>query len=81
MRVSAVKLCGITPERHLVVCLFSVALLLVATSARGGLIAVPPGKFGIAVISPPLDQAGNSCACAEGYHRYLQHTSWQSIPS
>lgn len=26
----------------------------------GGLIAVSPGKFGIAAISPPLDQAGNS---------------------
>jgi glutaminase len=26
----------------------------------GGLIAVAPGKFGIAVISPPLDEAGNS---------------------
>jgi glutaminase len=26
----------------------------------GGLIAVSPGKFGIAVISPPLDPAGNS---------------------
>jgi glutaminase len=26
----------------------------------GGLIAVAPGKFGIAVISPPLDKAGNS---------------------
>jgi glutaminase len=26
----------------------------------GGLIAVCPGKFGIAVISPPLDDAGNS---------------------
>jgi glutaminase len=26
----------------------------------GGLIAVVPGKFGIAVISPPLDKAGNS---------------------
>ena len=26
----------------------------------GGLIAVSPGKFGIAVISPPLDDAGNS---------------------
>ena len=26
----------------------------------GGLIAVAPGKFGIAVISPPLDDAGNS---------------------
>ena len=26
----------------------------------GGLLAVSPGKFGIAVISPPLDDAGNS---------------------
>jgi len=26
----------------------------------GGLIAVSPGKFGIAVIAPPLDKAGNS---------------------
>jgi glutaminase len=26
----------------------------------GGIIAVVPGKFGIAAIAPPLDQAGNS---------------------
>ena len=26
----------------------------------GGIIAVSPGKFGIAVVSPPLDEAGNS---------------------
>jgi glutaminase len=26
----------------------------------GGLIAVSPGRFGIAVVSPPLDDAGNS---------------------
>ncbi|MEI8007618.1 MAG: glutaminase A, partial [Bacteroidota bacterium] len=26
----------------------------------GGLLAVCPGKFGIAVVSPPLDEAGNS---------------------
>ena len=26
----------------------------------GGIIAVSPGKFGVAVVSPPLDQAGNS---------------------
>jgi glutaminase len=26
----------------------------------GGIIAVSPGKFGVAVISPPLDKAGNS---------------------
>jgi len=33
-----------------------------------GIIAVSPGKFGIAVVSPPLDGAGNSvraqCAIA-----------------
>jgi glutaminase len=34
---------------------------LPATSGiGGGMIAVSPGKFGIAVISPPLDAAGNS---------------------
>jgi glutaminase len=26
----------------------------------GGIIAVSPGKFGIAVVAPPLDDAGNS---------------------
>ena len=26
----------------------------------GGILAVVPGKFGIAVVSPPLDEAGNS---------------------
>ena len=26
----------------------------------GGIIAVAPGKFGVAVVSPPLDEAGNS---------------------
>jgi glutaminase len=26
----------------------------------GGILAVVPGKFGIAAISPPLDKAGNS---------------------
>jgi len=26
----------------------------------GGILAVSPGKFGIAVVSPPLDKAGNS---------------------
>src|SRR5437899_5423142 len=26
----------------------------------GGIIAVSPGKFGVAVVSPPLDDAGNS---------------------
>jgi glutaminase len=26
----------------------------------GGIIAISPGKFGVAVVSPPLDDAGNS---------------------
>jgi glutaminase len=26
----------------------------------GGILAVSPGKFGIAVVAPPLDKAGNS---------------------
>jgi glutaminase len=30
------------------------------SGAGGGLIAVSPGKFGIAAISPPLDKGGNS---------------------
>lgn len=30
------------------------------SGVNGGLIAVSPGKFGIAVVSPPLDTAGNS---------------------
>jgi glutaminase len=30
------------------------------SGAGGGIIAVSPGKFGIAVVSPPLDDAGNS---------------------
>jgi glutaminase len=30
------------------------------TGVGGGIIAVSPGKFGIAVVSPPLDDAGNS---------------------
>lgn len=30
------------------------------TGVGGGMIAVSPGRFGIAVISPPLDEAGNS---------------------
>ena len=29
-------------------------------SGGGGIIAVSPGKFGIAVVAPPLDDAGNS---------------------
>ena len=29
-------------------------------ASAAGIIAVSPGKFGIAVVSPPLDEAGNS---------------------
>jgi glutaminase len=32
----------------------------------GGLIAVSPGRFGIAVVSPPLDEAGNSVRAQRG---------------
>jgi glutaminase len=35
----------------------------------GGLIAVAPGKFGIAAFSPPLDAAGNSVRS----QRAIQH--------
>jgi glutaminase len=34
--------------------------VLAVMATAGGLIAVSPGKFGIAVVSPPLDDAGNS---------------------
>jgi glutaminase len=34
--------------------------LPVKSGVGGGIIAVSPGKFGIAVVSPPLDSAGNS---------------------
>ena len=32
----------------------------------GGIIAVSPGKFGIAIVSPPLDDAGNSVRAQRG---------------
>jgi glutaminase len=50
----------------------------------GGIIAVSPGRFGIAVVSPPLDEAGNSVraqraiadiANALGGNPYLPHRS------
>ena len=44
----------------------------------GGIIAVSPGKFGIAVISPPLDAAGNSVN-AKSYRGYLECTGRQSL--
>ena len=34
--------------------------IIVGMIVGGGIIAVSPGKFGIAVISPPLDDAGSS---------------------
>jgi glutaminase len=44
----------------------------------GGIIAVVPGKLGIAVFSPPLDDRGNSVrgvrACAALAERYALHT-------
>ena len=44
----------------------------------GGLIAVSPGKWGIAVISPPLDSAGNSVRGAEGDRGHLEHARRKS---
>jgi glutaminase A len=55
----------------------------------GGIIAVSPGKFGIAVISPPLDDAGNSVkaqraiadiSMALGGNPYAARTMAQSAP-
>src|SRR5205814_641241 len=37
----------------------------------GGLIAVAPGKFGIAVVSPPLDDAGNSIRAQRAIERIV----------
>ena len=45
----------------------------------GGLIAVSPGKFGIAVIAPPLDKAGNSVRGAEGDRRRLERARRQPV--
>ena len=42
----------------------------------GGIIAVSPGKFGIAVVSPPLDDAGNSVTRAARDHRHLER-AWR----
>ena len=41
----------------------------------GGIIAVSPGKFGIAVVSPPLDEAGNSVRGAARNRRHLGRRS------
>ena len=38
----------------------------------GGIIAVAPGKFGIAAFSPPLDAAGNSV------RRSARSSTWSS---
>jgi glutaminase len=38
----------------------------------GGIIAVSPGKFGIAVVSPPLDDAGKQRPRAAGHHSHLE---------
>src|SRR5689334_23782921 len=50
----------------------------------GGLIAVAPGKYGIAVVSPPLDEAGNSVRAQrtiEEIARALQLNPYASKPS
>ncbi len=47
----------------------------------GGIIAVSPGKFGIAVIAPPLDDAGNSVKAAENDHRHLERAARKPVRS
>ena len=36
------------------------AVLPAKSGVSGGIIAVSPGKFGLAAFSPPIDAAGNS---------------------
>jgi glutaminase len=54
------------------------------SGVSGGIIAVSPGRFGIAAISPPLDSAGNSVraqraitaiSSALGGNPYAQHVA------
>ena len=45
----------------------------------GGIIAVSPGKFGIAVISPPLDAAGNSVKAQKAIADGLERARRQSV--
>ena len=45
----------------------------------GGIIAVSPGKFGIAVVSPPLDDAGNSVQGAARHRRHFDGARRQPV--
>ena len=45
----------------------------------GGIIAVSPGKFGIAVVSPPLDDAGNSVRAQRAIDRHLERARRQPL--
>ena len=45
----------------------------------GGIIAVSPGKFGIAVVSPPLDDAGQQHPRAAGDRRHLERARRQPV--
>ena len=45
----------------------------------GGIIAVSPGKFGIAVVSPPLDDAGNSIRAQHAIADDLERARRQSL--
>jgi glutaminase len=46
----------------------------------GGIIAVSPGKFGVAVMSPPLDDAGNSVRAQRAITAgHLECTRWQPV--
>ena len=45
----------------------------------GGLIAVSPGRFGIAVVSPPLDDAGNSVRAQRAIARHLRGANGEPV--
>ena len=45
----------------------------------GGILAVSPGKFGIAAISPPLDAAGNSVKAQKAIADISN--AWAAIPT
>jgi len=53
--------------------------LPVKSGVGGGIIAVAPGKFGIAVISPPLDEAGNRRARPAGDPRHRRALERQPV--
>jgi Glutaminase/Glycosyl hydrolase family 63 C-terminal domain len=46
---------------------------------RGGIIAVPPGESGVAAVSPPLDDVGNSVRAQQGNGRHFQYVQRKPV--